>query len=1269
MKFNITKNLNAYGGRNKWSVPIGTTRNIKGSSNRIYNYCSRTTNTPFYCMFQLQRPIPPIPPSFIIGSLTFSFIYTGPGTITENLLKEFFPIQSIPGIFEFRPTTTIIGNNVYAVAETILYELPSYPPNLGFTFALPPPIPSIRTIRSIPSPVDFFNDYTENLTFISANNLPFDVIGSQFANLSNEFNISSDFKPYFLPGTSLEYCFQNCPNFNSNISNWDTSNVTNMSFMFQNATLFNNGNITRTRSMLRAISIQNWDTSNVTDMSFMFQNAETFNQDISSWNVSKVTTMESMFENAIAFKQDISNWSPYACTNMENMFLDVDMNDPDSETNQDNYNALLSSWGITKLSNMQPNVPFSGGNSQYSSADAVLGRANLTGLTGSGGKEWQISDGGLKCSLQFSFEYTNPVSLLVETFITDYLPVITLPDVFTITTYLRIGGTTGATGDNINTTDNVEVNISSVFNESSSYSSDFGFTFNNITIKSFYNENTSNLAFISSTNFPFDILGSQFEGLTGGFNISSNFIPYFLPDTYLEGCFRDCINFNSDVGSWDTSNVINMKYMFSYAREFNKDISLWNTSNVTDMQYMFQQATAFNKPINTTIIGGTAYWDTSRVKYMDGMFDHAQAFNNGSTALNWNTSIVESMENMFYNAGAFNQPINTTTIGGTAYWDTKNVTNMSSMFAGATAFNQDISLWNTSSVTTMPAMFQDATAFNQNISNWNTSNVTTMVAMFNGATEFNQQINTTTIGDTAYWDVSLVTDMSFMFQNARAFNQPIGLWNTSQVTNMAFMFNGATAFNQPINTTTIGGTAYWDVSNVTDMQRMFQNARAFNQPIGNWDVSNVTNTQSMFSGATAFKQDISNWSPYDCINMENMFLDVDMNELSNQNNYNNLLTSWGITKLSNMESNVLFSGGNSQYSSSQAILGRENLTKATGSGGKNWSITDGGLKCSLNFSFQYTSPDSLTVGTFITNYLPVKQLNNVFTITTYLEFGGATGTANQNIPTNQDINVYISSTFRESSSYSSDFGFTFSIPPYDPGVPNRDDLNRFYNDKTSNLNFKSSNFPFSKDGYQFVALSKAFIISPNFQPYFLPNTSLLGCFYNCSLSNYQPNSNISSWDTTNVTNMSYMFNGATAFNQPINTMVVPTGVTAWITTNVTNMTFMFNDAKAFDNPIGNWDVSNVINMASMFSGAEAFNKDISNWDVSSTTILDFMFYNATNFNNGVPTDNRINPMLWSKVPNYRVGPAPTNFSTGSQLTLWVGPTGSGDGNSPFTTSG
>ena len=45
--------------------------------------------------------------------------------------------------------------------------------------------------------------------------------------------------------------------FNQDIGNWNTSNVTNMNQMFQEAMLFNQ-------------DIGGWNTSNVTDMSFMF---------------------------------------------------------------------------------------------------------------------------------------------------------------------------------------------------------------------------------------------------------------------------------------------------------------------------------------------------------------------------------------------------------------------------------------------------------------------------------------------------------------------------------------------------------------------------------------------------------------------------------------------------------------------------------------------------------------------------------------------------------------------------------------------------------------------------------------------------------------------------------------------------------------------------------------------------------------------------------------------------------------------------------------
>lgn len=49
---NSSGNLNAYGGRNKYSVGLGKIRNTVGSINRPYQYCRRTSPDPFYCLFR-----------------------------------------------------------------------------------------------------------------------------------------------------------------------------------------------------------------------------------------------------------------------------------------------------------------------------------------------------------------------------------------------------------------------------------------------------------------------------------------------------------------------------------------------------------------------------------------------------------------------------------------------------------------------------------------------------------------------------------------------------------------------------------------------------------------------------------------------------------------------------------------------------------------------------------------------------------------------------------------------------------------------------------------------------------------------------------------------------------------------------------------------------------------------------------------------------------------------------------------------------------------
>ena len=95
--------------------------------------------------------------------------------------------------------------------------------------------------------------------------------------------------------------------FNEDIGLWDVSNVVNMSYMFMYAISFNQ-------------DIGEWDVSSVTYMSCMFHTARSFNQYIGRWDVTNVTRMKGMFYNAWQFNQDIGGWDTSIVTDMSSMF-------------------------------------------------------------------------------------------------------------------------------------------------------------------------------------------------------------------------------------------------------------------------------------------------------------------------------------------------------------------------------------------------------------------------------------------------------------------------------------------------------------------------------------------------------------------------------------------------------------------------------------------------------------------------------------------------------------------------------------------------------------------------------------------------------------------------------------------------------------------------------------------------------------------------------------------------------------------------------------
>ena len=108
-----------------------------------------------------------------------------------------------------------------------------------------------------------------------------------------------------------------------------------------------------------------------------------------------------------------------------------------------------------------------------------------------------------------------------------------------------------------------------------------------------------------------------------------------------------------------------------------------------------------------------------------------------------------------------------------------------------------------------------------------------------------------------------------------------------------------------------------------------------------------------------------------------------------------------------------------------------------------------------------------------------------------------------------------------------------------------------------------------------------------------------------------------------------MFYEASSFNQNINTEeVTVNGITytAWDTSSVTTMKYMFDGASIFNRDIGNWDTSSVTTMSFMFKGASSFNQNINTkevtvngitytaWDTSSVTDMYAMFAGAITFN-------------------------------------------------------
>ena len=141
------------------------------------------------------------------------------------------------------------------------------------------------------------------------------------------------------------------------LNNWNTSNVEDMSHLFEGSSgltelKIDKWDTSKVKNMIgmftglwniKELNISNWNTSNVEDMSGMFSHLhDLLKLDLNKWNTSKVKNMPNMFWKTESLTTlNITNWDTSNVENMSQMF---------SETNLTELN--ISDWNISKVESM-----------------------------------------------------------------------------------------------------------------------------------------------------------------------------------------------------------------------------------------------------------------------------------------------------------------------------------------------------------------------------------------------------------------------------------------------------------------------------------------------------------------------------------------------------------------------------------------------------------------------------------------------------------------------------------------------------------------------------------------------------------------------------------------------------------------------------------------------------------------------------------------------------------------------------------------------------
>lgn len=695
--------------------------------------------------------------------------------------------------------------------------------------------------------------------------------------------------------TNMSGMFWNCNNLTSlELRNFNTSKVTNMSNMFSgcnnmtslNISTFNTDNVTSFNNMfagcnnLTSLDVNIFSTANATILSGMFSGCSKLKTlHLGGFSNANVTDMSNMFKDCAALTSIyvLDTWKTSSVTNSTDMFTGctnlVGGNGTrfDSGKTDKEYARVDASGTPGYLTNILSPIP--SGKQAYAVIDGTTMTFYYDNKSGSrSGVKYQVKKNASSTDLPtwiLDNRRMNVTKVVFDKSFSDYRPTSTAYWFYIFAELTSIEGIT-----NLNTSQ--VTNMAEMFR--------YCYVLPSLDLSTFDTHLVSDMSCMFCYCFKLSSINIS------SFNTSKV--------TTMSHMFHCCPISSIDVSKFDTQNVTDMSIMFAQCQHLKTlDLKNFNTSKVTDMTWMFVE-----DPMLTTI-NVTDKWSTASVRRSGDMF-YGSTRLVGSMGTTYDAAHTDheyaqidgGLCDPGYLSGEYisNIPAEPYAVYKdqilTFYYDTGFGCRKGDIYKIENDYYfKDFShnkrpKWNDINDDIVKVVFDDSFAnyypettscwlyrpYMKNdllriegIKNLNTEKVKDMSAMFFSCSKLEEL-------DLSRFNTKNVTSMSFMFYNCDSLKTiNVSSFNTSNVTDMQYMFFSCDSVRS-LN------VKNFNTSKVENMQWMFGGCdRITNLNLVNFNTSKVKDMSYMFCECNNLKSlNISSFNTKNVTNMSHMFEDL-----------------------------------------------------------------------------------------------------------------------------------------------------------------------------------------------------------------------------------------------------------------------------------------------------------------------------------------------------------------------------------------------------------